>query len=352
MATQAAVRPVQATAPIDWSSLCYSDRDTVFEAGSSTEGFDRHKSDLDIYLIYDKSAPPAAHLPHTPIEYHPVIKISASGQLFDVELFPLQWMEQLAERLNNLSLEDWDAISDFPMEDLNTYYRTAIGRPLWNTARFKELQSRFSKEKLGKVFAIWCGMHGARKLQSVERLRERGDLDGAFMAARDAVMFAVDGHLAAHGEAFTGRKFRYSKIRRLSGRNSELYRRTWELKTLGDKPVEKFLEDAAAYCQSLGMAGYRGKDRPHNPAPAADVKLFRIGTQHVFIKNKTSVFETDAVGAAVWSLLDGKTPLAAVAERAAADKLVPADAAAAYCKAFIELCTANGVCERRYAPRH
>jgi hypothetical protein len=352
MGIQAAARPAQEAATVDWSSVCYSNRDMVFEAGSSAEGFDRHKSDLDVYLIYDKSAPGAANLPHTPPEYHPVIKISASGQLYDVELFPLQWMEDLAERLNGLPLDDWDALCDFPMEDLNTYYRTSIGRPLWNIPRFKELQSRFSKEKLAKVFAIWCGMHGARKLQSAERLRDHGDLDGAFMAARDAVMFAVDGHLARNGEAFTGRKFRYSKLQRFGGRGSELYRRTWELKTLGEKPLEKYIEEAAAFCQSLGLTNYRGKERPHNPAPAADVALFRVGLEHFFVKNKTIIYQTDAIGAALWSALDGKTPLGVIADRLAGDGVLAPDTAPAYCKSFVELCIAAGVCEKRYAPRH
>jgi hypothetical protein len=195
-------------------------------------------------------------------------------------------------------------------------------------------------------------MHGARKLQAVERLRGRGDLDGAFMAARDAVMFAVDGHLAARGEPFTGRKFRYSKIKRLSGRDSDLYRRTWELKTLGNRSVETFLEDAATFCQSLGLTSYRGKERLHNPAPAADVKLFRIGTEYFFIKNKTSVYQTDKTGATLWAALDGKTPIGVLAEQMVAKQLLSADAARDYCKTFVELCVANGVCEKRYAPRH
>jgi hypothetical protein len=338
---------------IRWNELCYSPDDLVFEAGSNVEGFANHKTDIDVYLIYDEKSKSASHLPKAPIDYHTVVGIAPSGQALDVEIYPFAWMVELATSINAVPFDSFERIADLHLEDLNRYYRTSIGAALWNEERLRSLKAHFSREHISKLFSIWCGMHCARKLNSsLDHIKE-GRERHAFVDMREAIMFAVDSYLAANGEGFTSRKFRFSKIKRLGSSESELYKRTWSLRSLGEQSYQQYVQTGDAFIKDLGVHRYLVHEKAYNARKASDVELFEIGDQHYLVKNKTYIYRVDKTSAHIWEHCDGSRT-----ERDLAMLLLRADMdvgkgdADTIVKRFVRDAAKSELLQKQYAPGH
>lgn len=287
------------------------DDDILFISGSRAAGFGNRLSDLDVFLIFSHDLSrlfPGSH------------GVVLDDAIVDYQAYSLEAMVELARTINGLSQSDGDALRSVSRDDLDVYYRTAIGEVIWNRPAFDALRERFTTATMARVFHAWAALRSATALRRAVTPLHRRDEQAAFLAARSAVEWAVDAFLASRGEAFPSRKWRFEKLERACGRTSDVYRRAWSLKSLGQHDVAAYVRAAQEFCRELGVIEVPGLAAgARTPRRHRSARLFAIDGQPCLIHRRMFVYEIDMVGARIWQLMDGRTCIADIASRLATE---------------------------------
>lgn len=337
---------------IDFESLTFSPDNIICDGGSQIEGFGTSRSDLDLYLIYDADRGLTSGIPETAYDYHMAVG-EVDQRTVDIELMSKQYLADLARTLNALDETRADRVAGVKLERLNTYYRMCIARPLYNETGFALAQAQFDKQKFARIFAVWCSAHAARTRLNGRQSLEAGDLDAAFEAYRDCYQFATDYHLIVHGEAFTSRKYRFSKLARAFGRESAVFQRCWDLKSLGDRTVAEYARLVERLCDDFELKDDFAKEQK---TPTVKVKKlfrpFRVGSKHYVVENKTNMYPVPADALTLWSYFDGSRNVEELALGLAEREKIDKSTADARVRVAVEALQQIGACARSYAPRH
>ena len=337
---------------IDLDRLVFDQSNIICDGGSQVEGFGTRQSDYDLYLIYDAEHGLGGDIPETTYDYHMAVG-EIDGRTVDIELMSTRYLHELADTFDALDPEAIATIGNVKLERLNTYYRLCIARPLYNAAAFAPLQARFDKARFTTVFTNWFAAHTARTRDAARKQLAAGDHEPAFETYRDCFQFAIDHHLAAHGEAFTSRKYRFSKLARAFGRDSEIFQRAWDLKSLGDRDIAGYADEVERLCDDIGIDVDWVKE---SKVPTVKVKKsftpFKIGARHYLVENRTNLLEVPADAVALWSHLDGSSTTEELATGFAEREGIKKQEARARVGRAVEALQKAGVCARSYAPRH
>lgn len=337
---------------IDLKVLIFDQSNIVCDGGSQIEGFGTKRSDYDLYLIFDADQREANGIPDTTFDYHmPVGEID--GRTVDIELMSKQYLSNLADTINQLEGKPNNKIVNVKLERLNTYYRMCIARALYNGDDFAPIQAKFDKERFRGLFALWCELHTARTKREGRAQLDAGEDEAAFETYRDCYQFATDSHLAKHGEAFTSRKYRFSKLARRFGRDSEVFQRCWGLKSLGNRTIADYVREVEKLCDDFGLkADIAAEERVQMARARKAFTPFKVGQQHYLVENRTHMVPVPADAIALWPDLDGKTDMDQLAATLAQREKIGADAAGKRVRDALEALEKVGACARSYAPRH
>jgi hypothetical protein len=282
--------------------------DIAFVSGSREEGFGNAHSDYDVFLLRAAETETMLLISFLPETY------------IDCEIHWVRAAKDTATKLKSISPDDFRAVWDLPLDELDFYYRLLIGRPVLRRDAFRAIQAEFDKPTIERVVCVWSGLHARTALQKSNTLALVGQSRAAYFAAQDAAAHAIDSFLARQGESYTSFKWRFEKLQRLLGPGSDLYRRAWSLKALGPRSIDAYRSDVAALCADCGVRQFDAwslNDVVYKVSPTARVVNFD-GKRYV-IQNKIRVYELSPQGAIVWQAIDGTSQRREVARRAFVD---------------------------------
>jgi len=271
--------------------------DVVFVSGSLVEGFGNENSDLDLFLVrYEGEV--------TPDPRQVLATVGFEGAYVDYEVYNQANMAAVARRINETDETDFRAVWETSLDRLDLYYRTAVAEPAHNPDGLQELRRQFDRDVAARLLQAWAGLRSVVRLQEARESLDAGYAPQALVSAQAAAAHAADSYLASQGEAYPNLKWRYEKIARRFGRDSDLYQRLWALKSPGNRGVTAYLDDVAAFCDEMGMPAYAGWGVDQlRLTQARDVKRFPIGNRTLLVQNKTLTFELSPAAAQAWQAL-------------------------------------------------
>ncbi len=288
--------------------------DILFVSGSRIEGFGNPASDADFFWVYSA-------LEEQQMGGRPFGRVSIDfrdSYHFDLTRYSSEEMSSLYETINSLDPSDFPAVQSMTVSNLDLYYRTAIGVQVVNANGFTELQEHFNHYHFCKIYETWTGLRAAAHLVDAETHKVSTRMRRAYLSMSQAVDYATDSYLARHGEAYPSEKWRFEKAKRRFGEHSNFYERAWNLKAVGERSLSEYWVLGRQFCRDLGMDDFPGSYKETSfPRRARGVLLFPLGTRKYLIRDKSSTYEIDKLGAQVWQLLDGETSLSDVAARLA-----------------------------------
>ena len=219
--------------------------DIAYISGSLIEGFGNPSSDIDVFLI--TAGEPRYRGPFG----------SVLGDYYlDLEVYTRDHMLDLVTRLNQTDTSDFEKVWLTPLAEIDLYYRTLIGEACHNAEGFRAMQREFQPNVVERLLAAWCGLRYSASIQMAREELEAGRKTNAALTTQSALASALDAYLAAHGEAFPSLKWRFEKLSRLHGRESELYKTAWALNAAGSEDIESYLKRVAEFAEGLGMGAY------------------------------------------------------------------------------------------------
>ena len=266
----------------------------VIAHGSRVEGFANADSDVDLWVV----SPPGLTPPLLPVfEW-------VSG--FRVQPESLSWdsLGVLANRINALDIGRNEDVLSVSARDVDLYYRVATSIPLFGADQADDLKRQFHCDRVASLFARRCGIAAATELRKAEVYRAARDRFEESLCLQRAVEWALDSHLAANGEAYPNRKWRFEKLRRRFGTGTPLFRDAWQLKSL---PPLQTLSSYRRRCYRL----IRSLDVPFEPQKVAPKRLrrgeiVRVGGRTFLVVPDTAVYLLAPHGAVLWELADGQ----------------------------------------------
>jgi Coenzyme PQQ synthesis protein D (PqqD) len=271
--------------------------DVVFVSGSLVEGFGNENSDLDLFLVrYEGEATPDPRLV--------LATVGVEGAYVDYEVYNQANMAAISGAINATDVGDFRAVWRTSLDRIDLYYRTAVANPVYNADGLKLLQRSFEREVSARLLQTWTGLRSVMRLQEARESLDAGFAPQALVSAQAAAVYAADSYLASEGEAYPNLKWRFEKIERRFGPDSELFRRLWSLKSPGTRGVPAYLDEVAAFCAEMGTDRYEDWNIDSlQLSQARDVNLFSIGPRNVLVQNKSMLFELNAFAVSVWRAL-------------------------------------------------
>jgi hypothetical protein len=226
------------------------------------------------------------------------------GFHLNMSSYSVRMVRALAASINALTEEDIQVISTLPANTLDRYYRMAHSRCVQNAEGYRELASLFSLDHVTTVFATWAAVRARIELDKASTCLAAGRSERTLLCARRALEFALDHLLAKSGEAYPSLKWRFEKLARRFGADSELYAEAWLLKAPGDCAPEGYLRDVAGFCANTGVVNYPlvPSHLVHTPGTA----VFAIGGRQYLVYAKARLFELNATGLWLWNRIDGR----------------------------------------------
>ena len=317
-----------------------SNRDIAFISGSRIEGFGNSRSDVDFFLVCYKNS-------DKPVKAQMAI-FGDPYYLYYVDLLVYSFEEiaGLSRQVNSLRLDDLDSIRSVPLTIVDKYYRVAVAEPVFNEEGLRSLQTNFDRTTVAEVFRVWAGVACVAELERARQHFGSGRRDTACFAARAAIEWATDSFLAANGEAFPSRKWRFEKLKRKFGESSPEYTKAWMIKAKGTRDTRKYIEECEKYCVEMGM------DEFMRPAPAAEVimpvhkadaRLFPIGEEYYIVQNRLNIYRVTPPGKFIWEFLDGSKSFRNIAEAYRKEYAVSQKTANLHTTSFLEALREHGL---------
>jgi Coenzyme PQQ synthesis protein D (PqqD) len=271
--------------------------DVVFVSGSLVEGFGNENSDLDLFLVrHEGEATPDPRLV--------LATVGVEGAYVDYEVYNQANMAAISAAINGTDIANFRAVWETSLDRIDLYYRTAVANPVYNAEGLLLLQRGFDRDTVARLLQVWTGLRSVVRLQEARESLDAGYAQQALIAAQAAAAYAVDSYLASEGEAYPNLKWRYEKIERRFGRDSELFSKLWALKSPGVRGVPAYLDEVSSFCDDMGMESYAAWAIDLLLlAQARDVRLFPMGARNVLVQNKTMLFELNTFAVWVWQTL-------------------------------------------------
>jgi hypothetical protein len=262
--------------------------DTVVVAhGSRVEGFANASSDVDFYIIALGSSAPIV----------PVFSWDGTYHL-QPEVVSAETLKRLADQFNPLSGYEPSLISK--NKELNIYYRFANSVVLANPAEAEELRTSFPLQHARTLIE---GANAVRAWTEMEKARIFiADLDAreALRSIRRGLEFGLDSFLARHGEAFPNQKWRFAKLERAFGVNSELYKEAWSLKSRPHSDPTSYYSDIEGFLARLEVSAEPAKVSYES---LADVEAFKVGGQDYLYARALSLYSLTPLERQVWDIM-------------------------------------------------
>lgn len=300
--------------------------DIAYVSGSRLAGYGNARSDLDLFVVYKDAA-----------------RAKAAPRMFildefrvDMERYSLEAMHALAARLNEVELGNPEAVGALVHDDIDLYYRTAIGSPVHNPAGFDALATHFDRARGTEVYGAWSTLRAGTQLAEARAFLGTDHEERAYLRARRALSAAVEAVTAARGLGYPSPKWCFVKLAEVFGHEASEFREPWSLKARGDRSVEEYVAAVEAYAVDAGVPVLRAQAIDaarlrHDP----HARLFDVGTRHFLVQRKTRAFELNDTGARTWELIDGTRTVSDVVERLLRDGFPNRMAAAYHVRRFV-----------------
>lgn len=274
-------------------------KDTVFITGSRAEGLGNKFSDVDLHIVSDACDNPLG-------DWFPILIPTDLGFYVELRIYHHEQMRQLSSKINQMSPDDFDEVHSVTFGDLDLYYRTAIGEPIVNPQVFRALQSEFNKEVHAKVHEVRNGLACQAVLAQVEMALQDNDVEAAYFLVQEALGYAVDSILAAHGENYVSWRWRFEKLARAFGTSSDIYQKALRFRSLGEADFIEFIQQGTQFCQDLGMGRFsktqidtpRIRQMPH-------VRIIEALDRFYMVQDEVYIYELSPEARYLWGLLDG-----------------------------------------------
>jgi len=233
------------------SRICYADfdlpvvmdmeKDIAYISGSVVEGFGNPASDVDIYVITDKNP---LLLEGMKFAY----TNSKHGYFNELIVYHYDHIYKICDIINN---KEYDLNANEFIDNMELYYRCAIGVPMLNEAQFFETTKGFSKQVANEVYAEYHKMKCQEKLRLMKLLLNQQRPELVYPYAMRAIAHAIDYWTAVGGEGYESNKFRFLKLERLCSRDSEMYKRCWNLHSIGNRNHASYFSDVEVFCREV-----------------------------------------------------------------------------------------------------
>ncbi|MHC3470870.1 nucleotidyltransferase domain-containing protein [Streptomyces sp. 7R007] len=188
----------------------HTDAAIAYISGSLVEGYGNETSDLDIYVIYENPTPEQSQSGRSDLY---AIETDFVGELrTDTEIWSLKWLTGLADRISGWQPMDWAGAQSFENRDLDLAHRLRIGLPILGGDRFQALRERFDWQRLAGIIMLKRFLAYTGAAEDAIGSVDAGRPLAAMLHSRDALGYAVDALLAAHGNTNPKPKWRESKL--------------------------------------------------------------------------------------------------------------------------------------------
>ena len=191
--------------------------DILFAAGSVIDGVANDKSDLDLFLITDRSN----------IEFTSLNDVTTQvGDCYiDIRVVSTRDVATLIGQFQEWAAKEREVREAFRFteDDRKFLHRLRSGLALYGHGAFEELREQIAASQLARHKLDWA-VHLAWTIQvDLEGLRIEGDYQSMPFAAQELLGHTFDALLAAHGNTCPNRKWRVRHLSHLdSGWNAEL----------------------------------------------------------------------------------------------------------------------------------
>ncbi|MFE2886868.1 nucleotidyltransferase domain-containing protein [Streptomyces graminifolii] len=188
----------------------HADAAIAYISGSLVEGYGTETSDLDIYVVYDNPTP--QQVPEDRSDLY-AIETDFVGELrTDTEVWSLQWLTDLADRISGWKPMDWLGAQSFENRDLDLAHRFRIGLPILGEDRFHALYERFDWQRLAGIIMLKRFLAYTGAAEDAIGSVDAGRPVASMLHSRDALGYAVDALLSAHGNTNPKPKWREAKL--------------------------------------------------------------------------------------------------------------------------------------------
>ena len=273
----------------------FGPEDSIIAYGSREEGFGNPKSDIDLFIVFDGTVK------------HGLGGWLRDGCIVEIRRYARSYIERIAARINSATKDDLAGIAALAPTAFDEYYRMAHGVVLHGGAGVADLRKSLVPSHIAHAFALFAGLRGLAALSEAVMYLNAGNNRSAFRSARAACEWAIDSFLAEHGESFPSRKWRFEKIARRFGRTSELYRRAWDMKSLGHRDEAHYLEEATRICRELGIGKLpQLKDETRTPIRSEDTRSFKIREGSYLVRNHQAIYQLTSGSDFTWMSINGE----------------------------------------------
>ena len=273
--------------------------DAAVFTGSRVEGFGNVNSDFDIYLFVSDSSKSFSAKRTSLI----------AGYLYiQYECFSFEQATQLAEKIRMLSdkptIHHLDSVT---LDEIDWYYRTAIGIPLTADRGQYAVLTPFQRNIACNVFDTWARLQSVRQLALADDLQKADNILRATLAAKASLEWALDSWLARQNEGFPSRKWRFEKMARTFGANSQIYISAWALKSPGGLQSKLYLERVRSLLADLDVRLDPDFDiLAIAPKRQSDVSLFTLRSQSYLLKNNVHLYKIGPITQTIWESISNQ----------------------------------------------
>lgn len=289
--------------------------DIVLHNGSRAEGLGNADSDVDFWVVSDGESEAAGRVP---------VFDWREGYHLNCSAYTTETLHRLAALINAIAPDDYQTLLAMRPNNLDRYYRVVSAVPVMNADGLEALRAgRFDRGHCQSLLVAWAGIRSRTHLAEAQAALADGDGLLATVLARRAFEFGLDSHLALHGEAFPSLKWRYEKLARLAGAESNGYQTAWALKACGERTPAVYVAAVTAWCEGAGVLAFPAVRVPVQPSPGAG--LFEVDGTPYLVRDRAYLYRTDAATAQLWRTLTERRAAEGAGEdreAAASDPLV------------------------------
>lgn len=274
--------------------------------GSIVEGFGNANSDVDLYLVHQAAPSEAGAMGLRRSRY------------IDCEHMPIASLPALAARIIGAS---WSSIAEVRRQDLDRYYRLAIGLPVVLTPETEQVLRSFSRAEATATFGRWSLLRAYEYLARASCYFACGKHREADLLLRECVWWHSSSVLAAEGEGYPSAKWMAEKAARRHGR--------------GSRRFDELVDDAI--CSSGDLTTRLDRQRSRVRIPEAlndvlqrrscrlrpDVRLVSRGADQLLVRANSNVAAVQGIVAHVCQHLADGDSWATATERAAMELRLP-----------------------------
>ncbi len=165
----------------------------------------------------------------------------------------------ICNNINNIyNNPTYENIVNSNLDELEFYYRMAIGIPIINSEKFYCIKEKFDKNKANFIYERYFAIKYYDNMRLLKLfMNSKIDVEErVYFLAQSALFFALDSVLAQHGEGYKSSKFRFKKICRAFGEHSDIYIKSLKLRSLGDNSIQNYVKDVIEFCNKLNLYNY------------------------------------------------------------------------------------------------